>query len=179
MHPNQNPKVHEGNILSPSRKRWPFGLNGLDVPFRSSGASSLGLNGFGPWLGHHSGGCQNNDPFWGTLNIRCRIRIGIQKGTIILTTPRLLAQPTFGLSSWEVAKLKILGMGGKHEHALARGRRKELAKVCAASSAVVHSSLLDLQSAMKLKLLSRPQTVSKWNEAPPEKQTGLTAIRTL
>ena len=32
------------------------------------------------------GGCQNDDPSLGTLNIRCRIRIGIQKGTIILTT---------------------------------------------------------------------------------------------
>ena len=32
------------------------------------------------------GGCQNYGPFWGTLNIRCRIIIGIKKGTIILTT---------------------------------------------------------------------------------------------
>ena len=32
------------------------------------------------------GGCQNYDPFLGTLNIRCRIIIGIQKGTIILIT---------------------------------------------------------------------------------------------
>ena len=29
------------------------------------------------------GGCQNYGPFLGTLNIRCRIRIGTQKGTII------------------------------------------------------------------------------------------------
>ena len=28
-------------------------------------------------------------PFWGTLNIRCRIIIGIQKGTIILTTTHI------------------------------------------------------------------------------------------
>ena len=33
----------------------------------------------------YMGGCQNHGPFWGTLNIRCRIIIGIQKGTIILT----------------------------------------------------------------------------------------------
>ena len=33
------------------------------------------------------GGCQNYDPFLGTLNIRCRIIIGTQKGTIILTPP--------------------------------------------------------------------------------------------
>ena len=32
------------------------------------------------------GGCQNYGPFLGTLNIRGRIIIGIQKGTIILTT---------------------------------------------------------------------------------------------
>ena len=34
----------------------------------------------------HMGGCQNYGPFLGTLNIRCRIIIGIQKGTVILTT---------------------------------------------------------------------------------------------
>ena len=28
-------------------------------------------------------GCQNYGPFWGTLNLRCRILLGIQKGTII------------------------------------------------------------------------------------------------
>ena len=32
------------------------------------------------------GGCQNYGPFLGTLNIRGRIILGIQKGTIILTT---------------------------------------------------------------------------------------------
>ena len=32
------------------------------------------------------GGCQNYGPFLGTVNIRCRIIIGIQKGTIILTS---------------------------------------------------------------------------------------------
>ena len=35
-------------------------------------------------------GCQNYDPFLGTLNIRCRVIIGIQKGTIILTTTHLI-----------------------------------------------------------------------------------------
>ena len=35
------------------------------------------------------GGCQNYGPFLGTLSIRCRIIIGIQKGTIILTTTRI------------------------------------------------------------------------------------------
>ena len=35
------------------------------------------------------GGCQNYGPFLGTLNIRCRIITGIQKGTIILTTTQV------------------------------------------------------------------------------------------
>ena len=35
------------------------------------------------------GGCRNYGPFLGTLNIRCRIIIGIQKGTIILTTTHI------------------------------------------------------------------------------------------
>ena len=37
-------------------------------------------------VGWHMGGCQNYDPFWGTLNIRCRSIVGIQKGTRILRT---------------------------------------------------------------------------------------------
>ena len=47
----------------------------------------------------HLGGCQNYGPFLGTLNIRCRILIGTQKGTIILTTPHLFA------NSDEIAQL--------------------------------------------------------------------------
>ena len=35
------------------------------------------------------GGCQNYGPFLGTLNIRGRILIGTQKGTIILTTTHI------------------------------------------------------------------------------------------
>ena len=34
-------------------------------------------------------GCQNYGLFLGTLNIRCRIIIGTQKGTIILTTTHM------------------------------------------------------------------------------------------
>ena len=37
------------------------------------------------------GVCQNYDPFWGTLNVRCRTIIGTQKGTIILTTTPMQA----------------------------------------------------------------------------------------
>ena len=36
------------------------------------------------------GGCQNHGPFLDTLNSRCRIIIGIKKGTIILTTIHIL-----------------------------------------------------------------------------------------
>ena len=39
------------------------------------------------------GGCQNYRPFLGSLNIRCRIIIGIQKGTIILTTTHINVFP--------------------------------------------------------------------------------------
>ena len=39
----------------------------------------------------HMGGCQNYVPFLGTLEIRCRIKIGIRKGTIILTTTHIVA----------------------------------------------------------------------------------------
>ena len=45
------------------------------------------------------GGCQNYDPFWGTLNIRCLILIGIQKGTIVLTTTHVSDWPGFNQQS--------------------------------------------------------------------------------
>ena len=35
------------------------------------------------------GGCQNYGPLLGTLKIRCSIKIGTQKGTIILTTTQI------------------------------------------------------------------------------------------
>ena len=38
------------------------------------------------------GGCPNYGPFLGTLNIRGRIIIGTQKGTIILTTSHVRTQ---------------------------------------------------------------------------------------
>ena len=47
----------------------------------------------------HMGGCQNYDPFWGTLNIRCRIIIWIQKGTLILTATHMSFQPLLPLES--------------------------------------------------------------------------------
>ena len=38
----------------------------------------------------YMGGCQHYGPFLGTLNMRCRIIIGIQKGTIVLTTTHIM-----------------------------------------------------------------------------------------
>ena len=35
------------------------------------------------------GGCQNYGPFLGTLNLRCRMKIRTQKGTLILTTTHI------------------------------------------------------------------------------------------
>ena len=39
--------------------------------------------------GIYMDGCQNCGPSSGTLNVRCHIIIGIQKGTIILTTTHM------------------------------------------------------------------------------------------
>ena len=38
----------------------------------------------------YMGSCQNYGHFSGTLNIRCRIILGTQKGTIILTATHML-----------------------------------------------------------------------------------------
>ena len=35
------------------------------------------------------GGCENYGPFLGTLKNKCRIIVGTQKGTIILTTTHM------------------------------------------------------------------------------------------
>ena len=47
----------------------------------------------------HMGGCQNYGPFWGTLNIRCRIITGSQKGTIILTSTHIFVPSLLRCSS--------------------------------------------------------------------------------
>ena len=74
------------------------------TPFRQQGRHVV--YGLGSTLGHctphadlsgetlgpfimHMGGCQNYGPFVGTLNNRCRITIGTQEGTIILTTTHI------------------------------------------------------------------------------------------
>ena len=38
------------------------------------------------------GGCQNYGSFLGTLNIRCRIIVRTQKGTLILTTTHMIVR---------------------------------------------------------------------------------------
>ena len=49
------------------------------------------------------GGCQNHGPFLGTLNIKCRIRTGIQKGTMILTiTHRRIMERKLVTTIWGV-----------------------------------------------------------------------------
>ena len=45
------------------------------------------------------GGCQNYGPFLGTLNNRCRIIIGTQKGTIILTTTHNVEVPAKAMNA--------------------------------------------------------------------------------
>ena len=81
------------------------------------GDATRGTQITGPYLGHPTlGGCQNYDPFWGTLNSRCRIIIGTQKGTIILTTtlhktlqaPQLEAR----LASGRVARQELPEIAG-------------------------------------------------------------------
>ena len=53
------------------------------------------------------GGCQNSGPFLGTLNIRCRIMIGIQKGTIILTTAHMYIYIYISIYVW----FRVQGLG--------------------------------------------------------------------
>ena len=47
------------------------------------------VEGFWAFNSFRLGGCQNYGPFLGTLNNRCRIIVGTQKGTIILTTTQM------------------------------------------------------------------------------------------
>ena len=51
----------------------------------------------------YMGQCQNYGPFLGTLNIRCRIIIGIPKGTIILTTTHIHVSHVPGEDQKDVA----------------------------------------------------------------------------
>ena len=61
------------------------------------------------------GSCQNFGPFLGTLNNRCRIIIGTQKGTIILTTTDMpLEHDSCKIGLWILMSglgLRSLGLG--------------------------------------------------------------------
>ena len=56
----------------------------------------VGMVGFLSCEDPYMGGCQNYGSFLGTLNIRCRIISGIQKGTILLTTTHMIPSTTLG-----------------------------------------------------------------------------------
>ena len=60
------------------------------------------------------GGCQNYGPYLGTLNIRCRIIIGTQRGTIILTSTHMANFPGCLASRDELQRLKRLCLLGFH-----------------------------------------------------------------
>ena len=45
-------------------------------------------------VSYYMGGCQNYGPSLGTLNIRCRITVRTQKGTLILTTTHIVYPKT-------------------------------------------------------------------------------------
>ena len=53
------------------------------------------------------GSCQKKGSlFWGTLNIRCRIILGTQKGTLISTTTHMFLNGRLGRHR------QVLGLGG-------------------------------------------------------------------
>ena len=59
----------------------------------------------------HLGSCQNYGPFLGTLNIRCRIIIRTQKGTIILTTTHIGRDQNFQEVAEGALCIFLLGFG--------------------------------------------------------------------
>ena len=66
------------------------------------------------------GGCQNDGPVLGTLNNRCRIIIGTQKGTIILTTHMVSA-----LTDFMVSGLKVRSKQGSELYRFGRFKLQE------------------------------------------------------
>ena len=58
----------------------------------------------------YMGSCQNYGPFLRTLNIRCRIIIRSQKGTLILTTTHMaLGSKVWGLEIWAQSLIAMFG----------------------------------------------------------------------
>ena len=85
------------------------------------GGSPRGLSKTEPWENGASGiqvfvltfavemgGCQNYGPFLGALNNRCRITIGTQKGTIILTTTEMCRNNRLSQPAWNFPKPQSL-----------------------------------------------------------------------
>ena len=66
------------------------------------------------WVECHMSGCQNYGPSLGTLNNRCRIIMGTQKGAIILTTTHMTS--SFHVACWffkASIMLRVLGSRSK------------------------------------------------------------------
>ena len=78
LHPLQG--AHSFSCAATAAWAWPCSL-ALVVSLRRMSSEMAQLA--------HMGGCQNHGPFLGTLHIRCRIIIGIQRGTVILTTTHI------------------------------------------------------------------------------------------
>ena len=64
----------------------------------------------------HMGGCQNYGPFLGTLNNRCRIIIGTQKGTLFLTTTHITPLQTGTRRTSEFRTHSLAEHGRKPRH---------------------------------------------------------------
>ena len=72
------------------------------------------------------GGCENDGPFLGTLNIRCRIIIGIQKGTIILTTIHIVSGCSGDIFDEGAGRRSTFGGGSDSRWGLTEGRTREV-----------------------------------------------------
>ena len=74
------------------------------------------------------GGCANDGPFLGTLNIRCRIIfIGIQKGTIILTTIHIVSGCSGDIFDEGAGRRSTFRGGGRDSRwGLTEGRTREV-----------------------------------------------------
>ena len=83
-----NPNAHSPN---PNGSLW-NSCSDKEFWFLPAAMAVIPLLQGGGVLLTYMGGCQNYGPFWGTLNIRCRIIIGTQKGTMILTIPHMVVR---------------------------------------------------------------------------------------
>ena len=91
-HPRVRGQRGAEGILDAIKISRPSGFSDLKASFGlSRGCRVLGENAPDSPKRHlHVGSCQNLGPFLGTLNNRCRIIIGTQEGTVILTTTHVV-----------------------------------------------------------------------------------------